>query len=312
MFGPESLAGEGFGNIDDLFGASGVGGFFDAFFGKSAANPFTGGFGSKGYQRVRQRGEDEETALDIDLSEATFGVKKDITVRIFTTCNSCNGSGARKGTTPTSCPTCHGSGQVQTVRRSFLGQVMTTSVCANCSGMGEVVSSPCPDCKSSGRVQETQTLAVEIPPGVDNGSTLRLSSTGSVGFRGGPPGDLYVHLGVREHPYLTRVGDELHFLLHIPVSQAAFGTDITFESLDGEVELSIPAGTQTGTKFRISKKGASRLNGRGRGDLIVEIVVDTPVHLNKEQEDLLRQFALLRGEAVAPVHNRKFISRLRS
>ena len=186
------------------------------------------------------------------------------------------------------------------MRQSILGQMVTATTCPSCGGAGEEITSPCSACRGDGRVVQDKTYLVDVPAGVDDGTTLRLSGRGAAGPRGGPAGDLYVHLRVRPHDRFERVGDDLVHLLHVPVSAAALGVQLPFETLDGDEELTVPAGTQTGRELRLKGRGVPALNGRGRGDLVVRIVVDTPTGLDGVQEELLRRLAQERGEAVAP------------
>jgi molecular chaperone DnaJ len=246
-----------------------------------------------------RKGEDAEATIVIDFAEAVFGVQHELVVRLPQTCETCLGSGARPGTSPVSCRECGGTGELRRVRQSFLGQMVTATPCGRCGGTGEEVTSPCVDCKGEGRKREERSFVVDVPAGVDEGSTLRLPSRGAGGLRGGPPGDLYVHLRVRPHPTLTRRGTDLLAVLHVAMTQAALGVTVPFSTLDGDEELAIPSGTQSGREIRLRGKGVPVLQGRGRGDLIVTVVVDTPTDVSKEQDELLRRLADLRGEPVA-------------
>jgi molecular chaperone DnaJ len=308
MFGPEATRGTATGPADG-FATGGLGDIFEAFFG--GGSPFGGGGAGRGARSGPRRGEDAESILDIEFAEAVFGADKEITVRLPVTCATCDGSGARVGTTPTTCSTCGGAGEVRRVRQSLLGQMVTASPCSRCGGTGEEIASPCPDCRGNGRRMEDKSLVVEVPAGVEEGSTLRLTGRGASGGRGGPAGDLYVHLRVRPHDRFVREGPHLHHELHVAMTQAALGTSLSFETLDGEEELVIPPGTQTGREMRLRGRGAPYLQGRGRGDLIVTVAVDVPTDVPKAQEDLLRQLAAERGEPVAPADAGLF-SKIRS
>jgi molecular chaperone DnaJ len=209
------------------------------------------------------------------------------------------------------CRLCDGTGEVRRVRQSLLGQMITSAVCDRCGGTGEEVLSPCRECRGEGRVLAERTYTVEVPAGVDDGQTLRLTGRGAAGPRGGQPGDLYVHVRVRPHERFTREGYDLVSVLHVPMTQAALGAVLDFETLDGVEALVIPAGTQTGRVFRLRGRGVPHVGGRGRGDLHVRIVVDTPTGLTPSQEELLRRFAAERGEQVAPPGT-GFLSRIRS
>jgi molecular chaperone DnaJ len=273
----------------------GLGDLFDAFFGGGA-----GGGAGRVNRSGPRKGEDAEASLTLDFAEAVFGVQHEMVVRLPQTCATCTGTGARPGTTPITCSDCRGSGEVRRVRQSILGQMVTATPCPRCGGTGEEIPSPCGDCRGEGRRREERTFLVDVPGGVDDGSTLRLPGRGAGGFRGGPAGDLYVHVRVRPHPTITRRGSDLLAVLHIAMTQGALGVSVPFETLDGVEELSIPAGTQSSKEIRLRGRGVPHLQGRGRGDLLVTVVVDTPGDLNKDQEDLLRQLAELRGETVAP------------
>jgi molecular chaperone DnaJ len=197
------------------------------------------------------------------------------------------------------------------VRQSILGQMVTAAPCSRCGGYGQVIASPCSDCRGEGRRIEQKTYTVDIPAGVDTGSTLRLGNLGAVGPRGGGHGDLYVHVRVRPHDRFQRQGNDLVDELHVAFTQATLGTVFTYDTLDGQEDLVIPKGTESGRVFRLRGRGVPHVQGRGRGDLLVQVVVDTPANLDSAQEDLLRQLAALRGEEVAPEDTGLF-SRIRS
>ncbi len=240
-----------------------------------------------------------EVSVEISFEEAVFGVTRDVSVRLPVTCSTCSGSGAAPGTKPTVCAACGGAGELRRVRQSILGQMVTASPCSRCRGTGQLIASACPACRGEGRRTEERTSSVEIPAGVDEGSTLRLSGRGSSGSRGGPAGDLYVHLKVRPHARFRRDGYDLVELRHIPMTQAALGASLVLSTLDGDEELVIPPGTQNGRTFRLRSRGVPHVQSRGRGDLVVQVAVDTPGDLSGEQVELLRQLASQRGEEVA-------------
>jgi molecular chaperone DnaJ len=277
----------------DPFG--GLGDLFETFFGGSGL----GGRDFGGRPRGPFPGEDLETVLDLSFEEAVFGCEAEVTVRTAVACAACEASGAGAGTYAERCSTCEGSGQVRRVRQSVLGQMLTTTVCQTCSGSGESIEHPCTKCEGTGRRIESATHAVKVPAGVDGGRRLRMTGHGAVGPRGGPAGDLNIRLRVADHAVFERHGDDLVHRLHLPVTQAALGVHLDYETLDGPEVLEIPAGTQTGAIFRIRGRGAPHLNTRGRGDLLVEVVVDTPTDPDTEEEDLLRRLAETRGETVA-------------
>jgi molecular chaperone DnaJ len=297
MFGPEAVRGAGAGTGEPFagFGSAGLGDLFDAFFGGSS--PFGAGARSR---NGPPPGQDAEALLDLEFTEAVFGAERELSVRLPRACATCGGSGARPGTTPITCSMCSGSGEVRRVRQSILGQMVTSNPCPRCGGSGEEITTPCPDCRGEGRRTEEGSFVVEVPAGVDNGSTLRLAGRGAAGPRGGRPGDLYVHLRVRPDPRFVRDGVDLHHDLHVAVTQAALGVTLMVDTLDGPEEVSLPAGTQPGREVRLRGRGVPHVQGRGRGDLLITVVVDVPTALTKAQEDLLRQLAAERGEEVAP------------
>jgi len=298
-FGPEGVDVPSGGG--DFFGGGGLGDLFEAFFG--------GGMQTRRGGPVR--GADAEVVLELAFREAVFGGAHEISIDELVACDACQGSGARSGTTAIRCPECQGSGELRRVRQSILGQVVTAVPCGRCQGVGEVIPTPCAGCRGEGRRLEARTFSVEVPAGIDHGSTLRLTGRGPAGQRGGPPGDLYVHLAVRPDDRFARDGADLHADLHVSMTQAALGAAVPFETLEGEETLSVAAGTQTGHVIRLRARGVPHVRGRGRGDLHVRVVVDTPHPLTKEQEELLRRLAVERGEDVAPT-GEGIMSRLRS
>jgi molecular chaperone DnaJ len=258
----------------------------DAFFGTSARGP-----------RSRARpGADALIRLELDLAETAFGVEKDLTVDTAVACSTCTGAGTAPGTHPTTCEVCGGRGEVQTVQRSFLGQVMTSRPCVACQGYGTVIAHPCPNCGGEGRVRARRTLTVKIPPGVEDGMRIRLAGEGEVGPGGGPAGDLYIEVHERQHDVFSRKGDDLHCRVTLPMTAASLGTRLTLATLDGEELVDIKAGTQSGGTIMLRGRGIPRLRGVGRGDLVVHVEVKTPTRLDPEQEKLLRELAKLRGE----------------
>jgi molecular chaperone DnaJ len=231
------------------------------------------------------RGADLRYNLQITLEEAVEGTTVKIRVPTAVTCKACNGSGAKKGTVPKSCSTCGGQGQVR-MQQGFFSVQQT---CPTCHGRGTVIEDPCHVCRGQGRVQEHKTLSVKVPPGVDNGDRIRLSGEGEAGEHGGPSGDLYVQVAVKEHPIFSR--DDNHLFCEVPIgyTAAALGGELEVPTLDGKVKLKIPAGTQTGKMFRMRGKGVKPVRGGPVGDLICRVLVETPVNLTDKQKDLLRQ-----------------------
>ena len=287
--GGDPLAPAGGGGGDPFAGGfAGFGDIMDAFFG--------GGGSARGTRgRVRQ-GADALIRLDVDLSEAAFGTTKDLNVDTAVLCVTCSGAGTAPGTNPQTCDTCGGRGEVQSVQRSFLGQVMTARTCPTCLGVGETIPHPCPECAGDGRVRTRRSISVKIPAGVENGMRIRLSGQGEVGPGGGPAGDLYVEVTERPHDVFSRDGDDLHCRVTLPMTAAALGTSLTLRTLDGEEDIDIRPGAQSGAVVTLRARGIPHLRGVGRGDLLVHVEVSTPTRLDPEQERLLRELAKLRDE----------------
>lgn len=300
----EGQPGGGGGAGFDPFGSGGLGDLFDAFFGGA-------GGGRGGGPAGPPRGVDLEVTVDLDFAEAVFGAKKDVEVRTAVPCSVCHATGSEPGTAPEKCKDCGGAGQVRRVRQSILGQMVSTSPCPSCAGMGEIIAHPCSNCRAEGRIVDTRTYTVDIPAGVDDGTTLRLSGRGAVGQRGGPAGDLYVHSRVKADRRFERDGADLHHKFKLSFAQAALGTRLPLETMDGTEEVVVQRGTQSGVVVRFRGKGVPHLQGRGRGDLLVELVVETPVELAPEEEQLLRQIATLRGDMVAEP-DQGFLARIKS
>jgi len=296
-FGEQGVGGAGQGPGD--FFAGGAGGFgdlFDAFFG--GGGPFGNARGPAG----PPRGQDLEVVADVTFEQAVFGATVPVSVRTALRCDDCNGTGAGGGTQPVTCSDCNGRGQVQRVRQSMLGQMVTSSACPRCGGLGQIIVTPCTTCNGDGRVVSEKTFQVDVPAGVDSGSTLRLTGRGAVGPRGGAAGDLYVHLRVSAHERYRREGDDLVTELPVSIAQAALGAKFTLPTLDGDEDIVVPPGTQPGREFVLRQRGVPRLQGRGRGDLRVRIDVQVPTKLSDAEADVLRKFAELRGEELHTEH----------
>ena len=281
-------------------GAGGMGGFTGADFGD------LGGFGDlfdmffgTGPRRdpnAPQRGEDLRYTLTVEFREAVFGKETEITVPRTETCDVCHGSGARPGTRPETCGVCRGTGQQETVQHTPFGRIVNRRTCAACGGRGRIVRERCGSCGGSGRVRRMRRINVRIPPGVDEGSQLRISGEGEAGLRGGPPGDLYIIIRVKPHDFFEREGDDIYCEVPLTFVQAALGDEIEVPTLTEKVKLRIPPGTQTGTYFRLKGKGVPRLRGYGAGDQHVRVTVVTPTNLTEYQKELLREFAKTLGE----------------
>ena len=300
--------GVGAGNPGFGGGTGGLGDLFDAFFG-GGNSPFGGG--GRGGPAGPPRGQDLEVVADLTFVQAVFGATVPVTLRTAAACVDCGGTGAGQGTQPVTCSECNGRGQVQRVRQSLLGQMMTTSPCSRCGGTGQIIVTPCPTCSGDGRTVMEKTYQVDVPAGVDTGSTLRLTGRGAAGPRGGPPGDLYVHIRAAAHDSYRREDNDLVTDLPVSIAQAALGTRFTLETLDGDEELEVPPGTQPGREFVLRGRGVPRLQGRGRGDLRVRVEVEVPTKLTDDEAELLRLFAVSRGEHVE-VHEKGIFSRIKS
>ncbi len=277
---------------------AGFGGGFD--FG-DIMDAFFGGGTPRGPRTRRRRGQDALIRVEVDLKEAMFGAQRSLTVDTAARCEACSGAGTAPDTEPTTCPMCRGRGEIQQVQRSFLGQVMTSRPCPQCSGFGTTIAHPCVECSGDGRVRTRRTIDVTIPAGVDTGTRIQLTGQGEVGPGGGDSGDLYVEIIEKAHPIFERRGDDLHCSVQVPMTAAALGTGITLDTLDGEESMTIPAGTQPGEVLTLRARGVPRLRGTGRGDLHVHLDVRTPTRLDETQSDLLQQFAQLRGEDSASI-----------
>jgi molecular chaperone DnaJ len=266
-------------------GAGGFqGGSFSDIFGDVFGDIFGGGGG--GRRGGPQRGSDLRYTLEISLEDAVRGTTVEIRVPTLQHCDTCDGSGAKPGTSPVTCGSCGGSGQVRMQQGFF--QVQQT--CPKCRGRGKTISDPCTDCRGQGLVEKTKTLSVKVPPGVDTGDRIRLSGEGEAGPAGGPPGDLFVQIAVKQHPLFERDGRNLYCEVPINFADAALGGELEVPTLDGRVKLKIPPETQTGKMFRLRGKGVQPVRGGPTGDLLCRAVVETPVNLSKEQTKLLEEF----------------------
>jgi len=295
-------------SLSDRFGHSGVGGgaagaagfdpaifqdfgdIFGEFFGLGDL------FGGGGRRRSRaQRGADLREDLNLEFDEAVFGIEKQVKVRRHEACDSCQGSGAAPGKAPVQCRSCNGRGQVR-YQQGFFSIART---CPTCQGAGSVITDPCPKCKGEGRLLRERVVEAKVPAGVEDGTRIRFAGLGEAGAFGGPAGDLYVVLHVKEHPFFERQGNDLYCVVPISFPQAAMGTEINVPTMDGDYKLKVPEGTQSGTSFRLRNKGVPVLNGRGKGDLFVEVRVQTPSKLTKRQRELLTELSQL-----TPVDNK--------
>lgn len=303
----------------DRFGHAGVqggGAGFEGFsgFGGGMADifeEFFGGFGGPRRRTGPRRGADLRQDISITFDEAVFGVDKEFRIRRPEVCPHCFGSGAEPGTSPEQCSNCQGSGEVRRMRQSFLGSFVNVTTCPVCNGTGETIPNPCTVCNGAKQVHQTRTLSVKVPPGVDNDTQIRLSGEGGPGVNGGPAGNLYVVLHVEKHEFFQRQGDDILLELEINVAQAALGDEIEVPTVDGAETLSVPAGTQSGTVFKLKGRGVPRLRRAGRGDQLTITHVAVPRRLSEEQKDLFAELARTLGKEVIPRPEKSIIGQLR-
>lgn len=287
--------GPAFGGFEDF---SNFGGFESAF--GDIFDVFFGGWQNQGAKArsSAQRGSDLSLELTVEFEEAVFGADKEVEIGRLVGCDTCNGTGLEPGTSPEVCPSCNGQGQIRSEQRTVFGAFVRTTTCPKCRGVGQIITNPCKDCNGQGRKPVHETIKVEIPAGVDNGVTLKLSGKGEAGLRGGRAGDLYVMLHVKPHQVFERQGNDLFCQFPITFPQAALGTEVQVPTLEDFEKIKIPAGTQTGTTFRIKGKGVPSLHSRTRGDIIVQAVIETPRKLTEKQKDLLHELAREMGHDV--------------
>lgn len=281
MFGTVEFGADfgGFGTFDDIFGM-----FFSDF------------SGTRRPRTVAERGSDLGLDLEIEFKDAVFGIEKKLDAERFVECAACSATGAKAGTSASICPDCGGSGQIHSSQRTFLGNFVRAYPCKRCRGVGQIISSPCPQCEGQGRRMENQNISISIPAGVVNGMRLKLNGQGQAGLRGGPPGDLYVTVHVRPHELFKRDGDDIYCQIPLTFSQASLGATIEVPTLNGNHTLEIPPGTQTGTVFKLKGQGVPHLGRRGQGDQLVQVAVEVPTKLSKKQKELLRELAEVSGE----------------
>jgi molecular chaperone DnaJ len=300
MFGHAGVDGASGGGFEGFGGGFGpFGDIFDAFFGGSPA-------GTRQRRRV-VAGADLRYDLTIDFAEAVAGVTKEVTFPTLVTCEVCDGSGAEPGSEPERCPDCNGTGERRRVSQTILGQMVNITACPRCGGEGRIISVPCHNCSGDGRVRQERRLVVNVPAGIDSGQRIALEGQGEAGPRGGPSGDLYVQVTVREHAELIRRGTELP----VTFPQAALGGSLTVPTVEGSEEIEVPPGTQSGTEIRLRGRGVPRLRGAGRGDLHVIVTVVVPQKPSKAERDLLKQLGEVSGPAVLPKGGPGLLDRLR-
>lgn len=284
--GSESVFGQGF----EGFGFGGLGDIFDAFFGGPTTST----------RQVPRRGADRQCELSISFGEAAFGCDKEIDVARVETCSVCRGLGSKPGTQPSRCGNCGGTGMVHRTQRTVFGRFVNTVTCDRCHGEGRVINEPCPQCRGMGREECRRSISVTLPGGVDNGTQIRLGGEGDAGVKGGPPGDLYITMSVKEHEFFVRDGDDILYELPLNFAEAALGIEVEVPTLNGKATLKVPPGSQTGTTFRLKGKGFPHLHRGGHGDQVVSLFVATPESLTREQRQLLQELAKSLGPGNMP------------
>lgn len=311
QFGPEAFENGGMGGGPGAGGFGGFGGFggsgmediFDMFFGGQ-------GRGGRSNNAGPQRGADLRYDMEITFEEAAFGVEKEISLKRAERCEHCHGEGAEPGSKVETCPECHGSGYVRFTQNTMFGQMVNERPCSRCHGEGKIISNPCKECGGSGTVKKTKKLKVKIPAGVDNGSRLRVGGEGEAGLKGGPSGDLYVYLYVKPHKFFERDGTTVLCEVPINIVQATLGAEIKVPTLDGQVTMKVPEGTQPGKVMRLKGKGIPSLRGGGRGDQMVRMKVVVPTKLTDKQKDALQKFADISKDNINP-EEKSFLNKVK-
>ena len=311
----------GHAGVDPNYGAGG-GGFGGGFgddidLGDIFSSFFGGGFGGGGFGGGRRanpnaprRGEDLQSTVTISFEEAAKGCKRKVDVNRIEVCQDCGGSGAAKGTSPTTCPECNGTGQVTAQQRTPFGVIQTQRACSRCGGKGKIVETPCQKCRGRGRVTKHSTLEIDIPAGIDDRQILNVRGEGNKGINGGPAGDLHVNVNVRPHPFFERDGFNVWCEVHVTFVQATLGDTIQVPTLDGKVQYDVPAGTQSGAVFKLKGKGIQNIRTKVRGDQLVRVIVDVPTKLNSEQKEALLHFnEVMGGTAPEPGEKKGFFGK---
>lgn len=288
-FGPEGV------NSQAGYG-QGYGGFGDIF--EDIFDIFGDGFGQRSSSRRRGpvRGRDLRYNLDLEFEEAVFGIEKEIQIRKSESCRTCGGSGVKPGSQKETCNKCNGSGEVRYAQQTPFGQFVRVATCDQCGGTGEFIKDKCNTCSGTGKEIRNKKIKIKVPAGVDTGSIISVRGEGEVGDRGGPPGDLFIYINVKEHSIFKRKGNDIHFTVPITFVDAALGAEIEIPTLEGKESFTIPEGTQTGTRFRLKNRGIPNVKGIGKGDLYFRVEVKVPKKMTEKQKELLREFAKESGE----------------
>jgi molecular chaperone DnaJ len=302
-FGHAAVSGAGAGQAYNPFGGAGspFADIFETFVASAARQA----------RSTPSRGQHLAYRLSLEFEEAVFGASKDLEIARLATCETCTGSGAAPGSQPEKCPVCNGKGEVRRIQQSIFGQFVSVMPCERCGGEGRIVTVPCETCHGAGRVRQNKHLVVDIPAGVDEHSQIRLSGEGEAGPHGTPPGDLYIELAIKPHPYFRRQGYDIWIDLPINIAQAALGTELQVPTVDGEEELKIPAGTQNDKIFRLKDHGVPHLRSSGRGDQLVRVKIQVPTALTDEQRDLLTRLAETFGDAPPHPSDKGFFGRMK-
>lgn len=278
-----------FGGFDSNFG--GFGDIFDSIFG--------GGRGGRTRRSQAEPGNDIEYNVNLTFEEAVFGTEKEVSINRNEKCETCDGTGAKKGTSPKTCDKCGGAGQIRVQRSTPLGTMSSVATCDKCRGTGKIIESPCATCHGSGKEKKHRKIKVNIPAGVDNGNIIPLRGQGEHGTNGGPSGDLYVNIKVSSHPKFKRNGFDISIDSHITFGMAVLGAEISVDTVDGPVKYNVPEGTQSGTVFRLKSKGVPRVNSTGRGDQYVKVIVDIPKKVTEKQKEALKEYMKSSGEDIS-------------
>lgn len=303
QFGHEDPT-QGFGGAGGA-GFEGFGGFEDIF------NSFFGGGTRRSDPNAPRQGADLQYTMTLSFEEAVFGTETTIEIPQDETCETCKGSGAKPGTTPETCSHCHGTGQLNVEQNTPFGKIVNRRVCQHCSGTGKIIKQKCSTCHGKGTVKKRNKIQIKVPAGVDDGQQLRVPGKGEPGINGGPAGDLYVVFQIKPHEFFERDGDDIYCEMPITFAQAALGDEIEVPTIHGKVKLKIPAGTQTGTRFRLKGKGVRNVRGYGQGDQHIRILVVTPTKLTDKQKELIREFADISGQGALDEQEESFFSKVK-
>lgn len=308
--GTDPNYGGGYGGFGGNYGGFSSGGSFGGF--EDIFESFFGGGGGRSVDpNAPRQGADLQYAVNLKFEEAIFGVEKTVKYNREEVCHTCGGNGAKPGTQPVTCSKCHGAGTINVERQTPLGRMMSRQTCDVCHGTGKEIKEPCPTCHGSGHEKKAHEVKVTVPAGVEDGQQMRLQNQGEAGENGGPYGDLYVVFRVEESDIFDRDGAEIYYELPLNFVQAALGDEINVPTVHGEVKLKVPAGTQTGTNFRLRGKGAPKLRGTGNGDQHVKVKLITPKNLNEEQKQALRQFAEVSGTKLTEQQSEGFFDKMK-